>query len=36
MLFLIRHGERADDSTNLEKSKIILSFDPHLSAYGEI
>lgn len=36
MLFLIRHGERADDSTNAEKSKIILTFDPHLSANGEV
>lgn len=32
MLFLIRHGERADDSTNNEKAAIILNFDPHLSA----
>ncbi|CAD8081190.1 unnamed protein product [Paramecium primaurelia] len=35
MLFLIRHGERADDSTNAEKQRIILSFDPHLSINGE-
>ncbi|CAD8116921.1 unnamed protein product [Paramecium sonneborni] len=35
MLFLIRHGERADDSTNAEKQRIILSFDPHLSQNGE-
>lgn len=36
MIFLIRHGERADDSTNYEKAKIVLDFDPHLSSNGEV
>lgn len=31
MIYLIRHGERADDSTSDEKAKIKLPYDPHLS-----
>ena len=30
-IILIRHGERADDSTSAESNKIILKFDPHLT-----
>jgi len=36
MLFVVRHGERADYAGDDEKSKIQISFDPHLTDLGQI
>ena len=35
MIFVIRHGERADNGSLEEKEKIILSYDPHLTEIGK-
>jgi broad specificity phosphatase PhoE len=35
MIFLIRHGERADAVTS-EHSKVLLEYDPPLSSLGEL
>ncbi len=36
MLFLVRHGERADHGTPEEKSKIQIKCDPHLTELGKV
>jgi len=36
MLFVVRHGERADYAGDDEKSKIQIPFDPHLTELGKI
>jgi len=36
MLFLVRHGERADHGTPEEKSQIQLKCDPHLTDLGKV
>ena len=36
MLFLVRHGQRADQATPEEKSKIQLKCDPHLTDLGKV
>lgn len=33
-ILLIRHGERADDSTSGESNQIVFKFDPHLTKLG--
>lgn len=35
MIVVVRHGERADDAQEEEKSKIQLEFDPHLTKLGQ-
>jgi len=36
MLFLVRHGERADHGPPEEKSQIQLKCDPHLTDLGKV
>ncbi len=36
MLFVLRHGERADKTTPEEKSKVSIKCDPHLTKLGEL
>jgi broad specificity phosphatase PhoE len=34
MIYLIRHGERADDGNQYEREAIVDDFDPHLTLKG--
>jgi len=36
MIYILRHGERADYGPQYEKDKIELSFDPHLTDLGKL
>ncbi len=36
MLFVVRHGERGDYAGPVEKGKVQLAFDPHLTDLGQI
>lgn len=33
-IFVLRHGQRADNAGEEEKSKIEIEFDPHLTKLG--
>jgi broad specificity phosphatase PhoE len=35
-IFVVRHGERADDAGIEESNKIVLEFDPHLTDFGKV
>ena len=35
-VILLRHGERADDAEEIEKNKIVIKFDPHLTELGHL
>lgn len=35
MIYIIRHGERADDGHQLERDSVVLNFDPHLTKIGQ-
>lgn len=35
MIFILRHGERADDSSEEEFNKIEIQHDPHLTEVGK-